>query len=283
MPTPAKYGEYIRQVPLREEAEEADIPVRHFRNDVAHAIRFVDYLIDLKKKTPVYDKGFERHLKAISSLAFFQIVASFERLLKELAAICVDEVAPLCADERLSCFKIDGKDAAPHILDQTVGRALCESTLWHDTKTTNERFEMILRGNPLVDPQPLKGFILFDGKSGLRGEIKTIKVMFQIRHTIAHNLGTLTRSDAGKLQRILGERIDGHKELDIDRKHVYYLQQFVSGLAKEVNTTVADRLGQVLTQFRNTSPSLIDHVAKAKELANLFQVRFTIAGHTENP
>lgn len=287
MPTPQKYGEYIQQIPHRDEAEKADIPISHFKKDVAHAIRFVDYLIELKKKTPVYDKGFERHLKAISSLAFFQIVAAFERLLKELAAICVDEVAPLCTDDRLSGFAIRGEDAAPHVLDQTIGRALCESQLWHNIDDVVKRFKKVLADNSeIIKPWKPHEFKLFDvdlKSPSLRGEIKSLKVMFQVRHTIAHNLGTLTRSDAGKLQRILGQRIDSPKELDIDRKHVYYLQQFLSPLATEINQLIADRLGQVLTQFQSTSPSLIDHLGRSKALAKLFQVSFTIAGHTEHP
>ncbi len=261
MPTPQKFGEYIQQIPHRDEAEKADIPISHFKKDVAHAIRFLDYLIDLKKKTPVYEKGYERHRKAISSLAFFQIVACFERLLKELAAICVDALAPLCTDDRLSGFSIRGEDAAPHVIDQTIGRALCETQMWHNIDDVTKRFKKVLASNPEITPNTpkLADFNLFDvalGVASLRSEIKSLKVMFQIRHTIAHNLGTLTRSDAGKLQRILGQKIESPKELDIDRKHVYYLQQFLSPLVTEVNQVVAARLGQVLTQFRSTSPTL---------------------------
>ena len=288
MPTPQKFGEYIQQIPFRDQIPIADIPISHFRNDAAHAVRFVDYLIDLRKKTLVYDKGFQRHLKAISSLAFFQIVAAFERLLKDLASICVDEVAHLCIDDRLSDFKISGQDAAPHIADQTVGRALCESLTWHDLKAVNDRFRKVLSSNPHCSK--LSDFHLFDmspnnalNANSLRGQTTTLKVAFQIRHSIAHNLGTLTRSDGGKLQRILGRRIDSPKELDIDRKHVFYLQQFLSPMASEINQAVADRLGLVLTQFHSTSPSLIDAPERCQELAKLFLVPFTIAGHTEHP
>ena len=280
MPTPAQFGQYIRQIPLRNEVEQAEIPIKHFQTSVAHAVRFVDYLRDLKKKIPVYEKGFERHLKAISSLAFFQITAAFERLLKELAAVCVDEIAPLCTDDRLSRFSIKGEDAAPHIQDQTVGRALCESQLWHSVSEVNHRFRDVLDS---IDGKP--AFILFDGKAatGLCKEVQTLKVIFQLRHTIAHNLGSLTRSDAGKLQRLLGHRLDSPKELDIDRKHVFYLQQFLDPLAKEINLRIAERLGLVLTEFQTTSPTLIDHKDRSKGLAILFQVPFTISNHTEQP
>ncbi len=280
MPTPSQYGQYIQDIPLRDEVDCAEIPIKHFQNSVAHAMRLVDYLLDLKKKTPVYAKGFDRHLKAVSALAFFQMVAAFERLLKELAAVCVDEIAPLCTDDRFKEFRIRGEDATSHIHDQTVGRALCESQLWHNTNDVNDRFREVLKsiGN-------LQAFTLFDKNVAgtLRSEVKTIRVMFQLRHTIAHNLGSLTRTDAGKLQRLLGQHRVGPKELDIDRKHVFYLQQFLSPLAVEINRSVAIRLGQNLTEFHGISPALIDHIDRSKALAKLFNSRFIISGHTELP
>lgn len=281
--TPKQFGEYIQKIPRRDQVPMAETPIQHFEYDSAHAQQIVAYLTRIGRKTAVYPKGFNRHLKAVSSLAFFQMVAAFERFLKDVAAVCVDELAPLCSDDRLSDFKIAGEDAAPHVLDQTIGRALCETQLWHNLKSINDRYRKILSTEPNTSPA-LPPFNLFDDPhSTLRKETLTLKVMFQIRHTIAHNLGTLTRSDAGKLQRLLGERVDSPKELDIESKHVLYLRQFLSPLAKEINLAVADRLGKVLTQFQNTFPSLIDHVARSKALSNLFQVSFTIAGHTENP
>ncbi len=283
MPSPLKYGEYIQRIQTRDQVPMADSPIQHFEYDSAHAQQIIAYLISLGKKAPVYRKGFDRHLKAVSSLAFFQIVAAFERFLKDLAAVSVDELAPLCTDDRLSDFKISGEDAAPHFIAKTIGRALCETQMWHSVGDVSVRFRKILGGEPLTNPQLLHFHLFHDTAGIFKQEVKTLKVMFQIRHTIAHNLGTLTRSDAGKLQRILGVRIDSPKELDIDSKHVLYLRQFLSPLVKRINQAVADRLGLVLSQFQVASPSLIDHAARSKELAKRFQVPFSISGHTEQP
>ncbi len=262
------------------------MPIEHFRYATAHALRMVDYMIDLGKRAEFYEKGFRRHQKGMSMLAFFQLVAAFERLLKELAALCVDEVAPLCTDDRLNRFSIRGADAAPHVRDQKVGRALCESQLWHDVNEVNLRFKDVLqlvKPNPSHKTQP--EFKLFDenAKGSVRAERKSLLVIFQLRHTIAHNLGTLTRSDGGKLQRLVSRKLDSPKELDIDRLHVYYLQRFLSPLGEEINHLISDRLGLVLTEFHADAPTLIDHQGRATELSKLFRTSFTISGFTAHP
>jgi hypothetical protein len=275
MTTPSDFARYIRNIPTRDLPDEAESPIEHFRLSALHAIRMVDYFINLKRKTSVYEAGFLNHLKGISSLAFFQVIAAFERFLKELAAECIDQVAPVCTDNRLKDFSIEGVDAFPHFRDQTLGRGLCEGLLWHNVEEVNNRFKTVLRS--VVHPNPV--FTLFDDKvpNGLRSDTQTLRIIFQLRHTIAHNVGILTRSDASKLERLLNRRLSSPRELDIDRKHVFYLQQFLAALADELNKVIADRLGLVLTEFHTVSSHLIDPSAKAQELASTFQVPFVIA------
>ncbi len=282
MPSAAKYGHYILQIPTRDVVGEAEIPLHHMTYAASHALRMVDYFIGLKNQASVYTKGFERHRKGLASLAFLQIMAAFERFLKEIAAACVDELAGRCTDDRLKVFSVDGSAAFPHFQEQTVGRALCESTLWHGVDEINERFKKLLRLPS--DPDNKNRFVLFDCQhNNSRNEVKVIRVAFQMRHTLAHNLGLVTPSDGSKLQRLLGEHRTSPAQLDIDRKHVYYLQRFLVPLCEEINLAVAKRLCLVLTEFHTQAPQLVDPHGDGQRLANLFQTSCTIANSTSTP
>ncbi len=227
-------------------------------------------------------------------LCFFQMIAAFERYLKELAAVCVDEVAPLATDNRLGEFSIGGDDAAPHVQDQTIGRALCETALWHDIDKVNERFKKILRypNDPNKDPFqlfPSKASSppearLFPSKAEARSKVDTLRYLFQLRHSIAHNLGHVTRSDGNKVERLLKAKIQPKPGvLSLERKHVYYLQRFLEPVVDEINDVVATRLTLVLTEFEKQMPALMDLNAIADRLARLFQTSVTVGGITRTP
>ncbi len=72
------------------------------------------------------------------------LVETFERYLKEVAAACVDHLARYVLDDRFNAFRIQGSALAAHFGTDTLGRSLCESATWLDCDEVNERFRRLL-------------------------------------------------------------------------------------------------------------------------------------------
>ena len=93
----------------------------------------------------------DRHLgRSHWHVCFVNLIETFERFLKEVAAECVDCLADLVVDDRFDVFnKIQGSNLASHFRAGTLGKALCESATWLDCEEINKRFRNIL-ADPLA-------------------------------------------------------------------------------------------------------------------------------------
>src|SRR5262249_24592973 len=136
----------------------------------------------------VYGASYERHMRHLSTMVLLTIVESFERFLKEIAAECINHVAPCVIDDRLDVFTTKGNTAATHFVGNNLGKALCESLTWCDCDETNKRMRRILAdqydgGNFYVFPQPNQNPV------ALRNRYELVCLVWQLRHTIAHNAG----------------------------------------------------------------------------------------------
>src|SRR5262249_15338453 len=69
---------------------------------------------------------------AMYGMALVNFVENFERFLKELAAECVDCLAPFVAEDRFNVFEIQATALASHFATDTIGKSLCESATWLD-------------------------------------------------------------------------------------------------------------------------------------------------------
>ena len=69
-----------------------------------------------------------------------------------------------------------------------------------------------------------------------------IPAVFQLRHTLVHNLGVITESDATKLRRILQSPIEGNKVLRPSSWNVLQVKKILDEAAKDINGRMAIRL-----------------------------------------
>src|SRR5262245_34872802 len=96
----------VREVPRHSVPlhPEADRPIRHLEmsaNAGALLLRYAQSHIDPAGVSPaVYD----RHLGHLRRMILAELLESFERFLKELAAVCIDYLAPYTTDDRFDEF-----------------------------------------------------------------------------------------------------------------------------------------------------------------------------------
>jgi len=210
-------------------------------------------------------------------MALASLVESFERFLKELAILCIDSLADFVNDDRFDEFSAKGGQIAFHLSAGSVGKALCESDTWLTNRTTNERFRKLLK-RPFGDNWEN----LFPEENqpppGERDRARTLSILWQVRHTISHNVGVVTGSDAAKLKMIVKSNVDSSGILTPTHYDIIYVKRFLSETAQSVNRRIGTRLAEVLTALHQDNPALFDSLDRASALSRELGFSVTING-----
>lgn len=226
----------------------------------------------------------ERHVVRLRSMVVLGLVETFERFLKETAAVCVDQLAGRVLDDRFSVLSVNAGAVAAHFEEKTLGKALCEADTWLSSRDINSRF-----GKLLADPFELPSFKLLPDpvhkwkdsekkKDPDQWRRTSIDILWQLRHSIAHNAGVITRSDAAKLRLLRRGAVDGHKILQLTNGDVWYVKLFLDDLASWANARIAARLAEVLTKIHGDDSTLFVSSDVADALAQLFREKVVVAG-----
>lgn len=284
VPVPAP--DYYRDIPTHSIAPplEADVPIQHYERSANDAWNLLLYVERNLNRTNVYQGALDRHLHRLQTMVLLSLVEAFERFLKELAAVCIDQVAELIFDDRLDVFTLKGQTAAAHFSEGSVGKALCESSTWLDCEEISKRFRRILA----LPNDPNKGsFYLFPGRSqqppALRDRAETVEIIFQLRHTIVHNAAVITKSDAIKLSRLTKRQIESPRIFWPERADVWYVKLFLDDTANTMNQEVGKALADLLTVVHQSDPAVFTLADKAQRLADLLQIAITINQVSRHP
>lgn len=275
-------GKWIKKIPEHSDPlpVESASPIEHYRRGANDAYNLLKYFDRLATGKNVYAGPKQRHQSRLAALTLVALIESFERFLKELAAVCVDNVANIMLDERLAGLSVDPRSVAAHFEEETLGKALCEANVWLDVKSTNTRF-----GRLLASHFQDGAFQFFPASTKdpnhWRGD--TMSLLFQLRHSIVHNMGVVTRSDAVKLRLMCQRAVDAPRVLAPSNGDVWYVKLFLDETAQLGNDRVADRLATVLTERHADDATLFDPKQKATDLVNMFRKPITLAGHTVGP
>lgn len=262
---------------------EADCPIRHFELTAGDIAGTLDYFRRKTELSSSYTQVAERHLGRLRQMALVSLIETLERLLKELAAVCVDVLAPVTADDRFDAFRVSGSAIAGHFGTDTLGRALCETGTWLDCKTINDRFRELL-SDPFPGSQPLPAFQLFRlHPADERGRYDTLQLVWQLRHTIVHNVGVVTQSDAVKLRVLSKRAIDPLRIVVPTRDDIRHLHRFLKETAERCNQRIAERLAVILSRIHAENPILFDAAERATYLAAQLRETITVAGTTVTP
>jgi hypothetical protein len=285
MPKPAiDYNKYLTRIPTHSELlpAESSVPHRHYRRSANDAWNLLAYIERNFKRVNVYAASSEPHFRRLSTMVLLAIVEALERFLKEIAAECINHVAPCIVDDRLEVFTVRGNVISAHFAENNLGKALCESLTWCDCDETNKRMRRIL-----ADPFDAGNFYVFPSATQhpgtLRGRYELMSLVWQLRHTIAHNTGVITASDAQKFRLLVKGNVESPRLLWPTRGDVWYVKLFVDETVELINSEVAGRLSALLTTLHGADPSLFAVGEKAQALADLFGIPATVAGEMRQP
>jgi hypothetical protein len=180
--------------------DEAKAPILHYRRSVGEISGTLDYVGRLIDERERYQGVVDKHFGRLRGMALVNLIETFERFLKEVAAECVDCLADLVVDDRFNTFPVQGATLASHFGSGSAGKALCESSIWLDCREINDCFRKLL-----ADPFKTEDFYVFP-KEGNQQPVtgqwryEVMSLIWQFRHTGVHNVGVITKSDAVKLR-----------------------------------------------------------------------------------
>lgn len=256
---------------------EACAPFGHYERSMSDNWNLLQYLERSLIQPNLKAVVVRRHLDRVNGMILVSMIESFERYLKEVAAVCVDQLALFVLDVRFNIFKLQGATLAAHFGSTTLGKSLCESVIWLNCKEINDRFQHLLAG--LI--QDDKSFQLLPQKSKEdRTRFETLSILWQLRHTAVHNVGVLTQSDAVKLRLLLREPVEAPRILAPTRDDIRYLKRFLDEIADYCNRRIGYRLAELITSIHQATPVLFDAQQKADELSSLFAFPVTISNQT---
>lgn len=216
-------------------------------------------------------------------MTLVSLVENLERFFKELAAGCVDVLAPVTSDDRFDDFQIKGSSLVGYYAAGSIGRALSEPLLWHDCKVVNDRFKSLLDDTSRA-PRPLDPFHLFPKQPAVERErLDSLQLVWQLRHSVVHNVGVVTEAEAVKLRVLAGRRVPAPRVLVPTETDMDCLGRFLWEAAVRCNTRVAERLAGLLTRIHADDPTLIDPAERAGYLADTFRAPVTVAGKSAAP
>jgi hypothetical protein len=256
---------------------EAATPLAHYQRSSDDLWNLREYVgVNLAKRRhskPVLNE----HMQRLHGMVLVHFIESFERFLKETAAVCVDALGEFVLDDRFNAFRVQGSALAAHFGTDTLGKSLCESIIWLDCDEINARFRKLL-----ADPFEDGDFLLFpkatQQPAAERGRYEVLNILWQLRHTIVHNVGVVTQSDAIKLRLLVREQVRAGHVLAPSRDDLRHARRFLDQAAKQANDRVGRRLADLLTTLVATNPILFDPQDTADRLTRLFGVALTVAG-----
>ena len=206
------------------------------------------------------------------------LVETFERYLKEVAAACVDSLARYVLDDRFNAFHVRGSALAAHFGTETLGRSLCESATWLDCEEINDRFRKLLS-----DPFQKDGrFHLFPRQNqdpaSERWRLETLSIVWQLRHTVVHNVGVITQSDAIKLRLLVRAAVPSMQVLSPTHDDLRYLKRFLQETAEVANRRIGTRLAELLSTIHAGNPALFVPQEMADRITQAFGFVLNVAG-----
>lgn len=262
---------------------EANAPLPHYERtatDLQNSLMYIDNAFEIAAHR-LYNTVKKRHRERLRGVFLVNFIECFERFLKEVAAACVDHLAPYVLDDRFDAFPVHGSSVAAYLGTGSVGRALCESSTWLDCSEVNKRFRNLMKapfgeGGAAFDlfPVPKQHPVEEQWRTPL------LNLIWQLRHTMVHNVGIITKSDAIKLRLLSHEQVEGHKVVLPTKDDVGYLKRFLDETATSCNRRIGVRLAELLTSLHVAQPTLFNSTEVANAISSTFCQSLVVDGVT---
>ncbi len=262
-------------------------PIAHYRRAINANLGLIDYIEDHSSGMPHYPASKAKHMGHLRRLILANLIETFERFIKELAAVCIDQLSNYVTDDRYNAFSANGNELIAHFEAGSVGKALCESDTWLNNKDISARFRKLLApaGKDVWEEYllPSRNQGKGDSKDDQERQAATLAILWQIRHNLTHNSGVLTGSDSMKLRVLTGRPVEKGRILVPTEEDLRYAKRFFSGTADDINGRVGKQLASLLGAIHDKTPMLIDPESKAQELANIFAMTIKIGTAEADP
>jgi hypothetical protein len=256
---------------------EAITPLTHYNRSITDAWNLMAYIERYLNQPPLKAAVVQRHLILLRSMILVNMIETFERFLKETAAVCIDHLGKYVLDDRFNAFSLKGSLLAAHFESDTLGKSLCESVVWLDCDECNDRFRKLL-----ANPFQVGDFYLFPKRgqqpSGEQRTYDILTILWQLRHTIIHNVGVLTQSDAIKFKLLVHGQVEPQRVLQPTRSDLRYVKRFLDESASRTNDRVGRRLAELLTTIHAANNVLFFPQETANLVSKDFGISLTVAG-----
>src|SRR5437870_9856742 len=103
---------------------EAGTPFAHYERSIKDIWNLLRYFERNLKRVSVQPAALRTHMTRLHAMILVNLVETFERYLKEVAAACVDSLARYVLDDRFNAFHVRGSALAAHFGTETLGRSL---------------------------------------------------------------------------------------------------------------------------------------------------------------
>jgi hypothetical protein len=251
--------------------DEAEAPFAHYMLGANAAMNMRRYFMQVVDKTSHKPAVRNRHLVTLNNMVLVNLVESLERFFKEIAAVCVDHLSDRVFDNRFDDLSISGGFLVAHLAGSSAGRALCESDTWLNCRIINDRFARFLR-HPVIQNDTIHVFPLGGMTSRIMG------IVWQLRHTVVHNVGVVTRSDAAKLRVLAKKQVPSPRILLSVSDDLRFLRAYLDEQATDINQRVGERLALILTALHADNPALFIPQDEANAITRRFGFPLNVAG-----
>jgi hypothetical protein len=266
---------------------ESQSPITHYRLAVLTNFGLIDYVEYHISKGSYYPATKAKHMGHLRRLVLANLIETFERFIKELAAVCIDHLSSFVTDDRYNAFTAKGNEVIAHFEEGSIGKALCESDTWLSNDVINNRFRRLLSPS---DKDLWEEFLL-PAKNQGKGPSKekqekraaTLAILWQLRHNLTHNSGVMTGSDSMKFRVLTRRPVEKGRILVPAEEDLRHSKRFFSEIADDINGRVGIQLAGLLTAVHNESPALFDPQSRADELANIFAMSLSVASAHGKP
>jgi hypothetical protein len=266
---PAKIAEILDHV--GDMPPEAEAPISHYVLSSIAAVNMRRYMMQKLEETAHYPAVRDKHFVTLNNMVLVNLIQAFERFIKDLAAVCVDHLFDRTIDGRFDEPQVRGSSLAAHFAGSSPGKALCESGTWLDCRGINDRFKDYLR-------HPTNAQSVFHVFTPNSDTFRVMSLIWQLRHTIVHNVGVITRSDAAKLRLLAKKNLLSPRILLPTSDDLRFLQAYLDNQVIDINKRAGERLAVILAVIHASDPTLFAPQEEADAISRKFGFSLTVAG-----
>ena len=105
-----------------------------------------------------------------------------------------------------------------------------------------------------------------------------MEIVWQLRHTVVHNVGVITQSDAVKFRLLVKEAVASPRLLVPTRNDIGDLKRFLDETVEVCNERIGQRVAEVLTALHGRDATLFLPQEAADRVTRIFGFVLTVAG-----